>query len=139
MVILKTNWEPDTCSCKVIQSKDTVTNITSLDTYSNTCSFHSSISNSSTRYSTFLAENQRKNNTLRLALVNLSAQLAGTDPVSGAISLKQGIIFNWSFSGTGETRVLDISFSGITLTAQQKTTLQTFCNTNFGSGKAVVS
>lgn len=85
-----------------------------------------------------LKESQKVNWTLTNALSSFSAQLADTDPDTGSLVLKKGITLNWSFSGTFPNRVCTISFSGITLTNQQKNTLQTKANQLFGNGQVIV-
>ena len=85
-----------------------------------------------------LKESRKVHWTLGGALDALPAQLAETDPESGSLVLKKGITFNWSFSGTFPNRVCTVSFTGVTLTTQQKNTLQNKANQLFGTGQVIV-
>lgn len=89
-------------------------------------------------YNQVLQEHKYWNITLGAALDNLTTQLAQADPISGALSLKPGITLNFVFSGTFPNRVCTISFTGVTLTNQQKNTLQNKANQFFGAGKVII-
>jgi hypothetical protein len=54
------------------------------------------------------------------------------------VQLKNNITYDFSWSGTAPDRVLNISFTGITLTNQQKNTIRTVLNNRFGIGKVNV-
>ena len=137
MVIKKQIWRPDTCQCFLTESYDTDLRTTALDSFTTVCSAHTSIVGDSNRYSTMMADNQRKNLAYGIALKTFTSLLTQTDLESGVIP-KAGTRYNWSYSGSGTTRVLTVSISGATLTTTNKTTWQTSCNTQFGSGKVVV-
>lgn len=137
-----TSWSPDTCNCIIEYTWDADTpedgRIHTASKSVRKCSAHSSIADLTQHFNTLMDENPRKNLTLQTALENLTSQLAATDPASGTLVLKNNITFNWSFSGTAPNRVLTISFTGVTLTTNQKNTLQNFLNTKFGIGKVIV-
>ena len=142
MTINTTRWTPDTCAnppCVFEYTWDnTVPENQRVHTLSNVlqkCSRHSS-QNDSTSYSNVLEENSRKNVSYQLVLDNGPTALS--DLVNGSRQIKNGISFSWSWSGTPPNTVLNISYAGITLTNQQKTSIQTFLDNRFGSGKVVI-
>jgi hypothetical protein len=142
MTIRTTRWSPiDTCGCVVEYTwDDTLTEANRTHTLSNVinkCPAHTALTNSSV-YTTILDENPKKNNALQLALDN-SPTTALYDTINGTRQLKPTITYSYSFSGTAPNRVLTISFTGITLTTQQKTTIQTALNTRFGSGRVLMT
>ena len=140
MVINITRWSPDTCACVVEYTWDsTQSESTRVHTLSNVvskCPAHQALSDS-TIYSTLVDENPRKNTALQTVLDN-SPTTALYDIVNGNRTLKPTIGYSFSFTGTAPNRVLNLSFTGITLTTQQKTTIQTALNTRFGSGKTII-
>ena len=137
-----TQWSPDTCDCIIQYDWDADLpadqRVHTASKSIRKCSFHSAVADLTPHFNVLMDENPRKNQTLQAALENLTSQLGTTDPSTGALVLKNGITFNWSFSGSGSTRVLTVSFSGVTLTTNQKNTLQTFLNNKFGTGKVIV-
>lgn len=48
---------------------------------------------------------------------------------------KNGIKYDWSFSGTGKNRVLNVSINGATLSKSKKDEVKLFVDTKFGQGK----
>ncbi len=140
MVINITRWSPDTCDCVIEYSWDSTqpesTRVHNLSTIVSKCPAHSSLSDSQV-YSIVLEENPRKNQALQNILDN-SPTTSLYDIVSGNRQLKQTLGFNFSWSGTAPNRVLTVSFTGISLTTNQKNTLQTFLNTKFGVGKVLI-
>jgi len=140
MTIQTTRWSPDTCSCVLEYTwDDTQTEATRTHTLSNIinkCSAHNPLTNSNI-YSSILDENPRKNQSLQLCLDNGPTALF--DTINGSRQLKATISYSFSWSGTAPNRVLTISFTGITLTSQQKNTIQTALNTRFGSGKVLIA
>jgi len=140
MVIKITRWSPDTCDCVIEYSWDSTTTETNrihtLDNYVKKCAFHSGLATDNDRWNTVLEENPRKNYALQTVLDNGPAALF--DTVSGSRVLKNGITYSWTWSGTAPDRVLTISFTGITLTQNQKNTAQTFLDNRFGVGKVLI-
>ena len=138
MTIQTTRWRPDTCPCIIEYTwDDTVPESSRVHTLSSItkCNIHTSLTNNSA-YSTVLDENPRKNLSLLTCLENGPTALF--DTIDGTRQLKGNITFNWSWSGTAPNRVLTISFTGITLTTNQRNTIQTFLNNRFGVGKVTL-
>ena len=140
MTINTTRWSPDTCACVIEYTWDDSvpdsSRVHTLGNIINKCSDHSSLSNANV-YTALTEENPRKNITKQHILDN-SPTTALYDIVNGNRQLKPNIFFNYSFSGTAPNRVLTISFTGITLTTNQKNTIQSALNTRFGSGKVLI-
>lgn len=138
----ETRWRPDTCSCVYVYEWDPLLSVEqrvhTLKTVENVCSFHSGYGTNQLKYDNALENNRRKNYTDQTFRETLSSVLATTDS-SGNLVWKNGITLNWSFSGTGDSRVLNVSVSGVILTTNQKNTLQNACNTKFGVGKVIVT
>lgn len=135
-----TRWTLDTCPCTVLYSwDDSTSGNTRVHTLENIlkCPAHDSLSDSNA-FSTILNENPRKGGSLQIFLDNGPTSLWELNE-DGARILKKGIKFNFSWSGTAPNRVLTISFTGITLTTQQKATAQNLINNKFGSGKVIVA
>jgi hypothetical protein len=136
-----TRYSPDSCDCIIEYSWDDTepetTRTHTLSTYVNKCSAHSILATDQDRWNAVFEENPRKNFALQNILDN-SPTTALYDIVNGIRYLKNNIGFNFSFSGTAPNRVLTISFTGITLTTNQKNTIQTFLNSRFGVGKVII-
>lgn len=141
MAIKITRWSPDTCGCELeYRWDDSVPDnqrTHTLDNYVRQCSAHSSLANDNDRYNSILDENPRKNIALLDALNNVSGLRDVT--ADGGFVLKPNINYNFSFTGTAPNRVLNISFSGISLTTQQRNGIQAALNARFGSGKVLLS
>lgn len=138
MTLQLENWWPNTCNCGfVIQYDDTdPARATSFNSVLVLDSPHSALTGQ-TAYNTVLDENNRMSKVLQGAIDNLATQLSSTGTAGG--TLKNGIQYNFTLTGTAPNRVLNVSFSGITLTTAQKRTAQTWCNNNIGVGKVVVN
>src|SRR5215211_3346717 len=138
MAIKTTMWSPDTCACVLIYSWDdsvsedirthTPTTIVSK------CPAHSAIADTNTHFNVIMDENPRKNLSLDEILQNAPSTSWFDVQADGTRVFKSGIITNWTWSGTSPNRVLTLTFTGITLTTQQKNTLQTRLNNRFGTG-----
>ncbi len=144
MVTKITNWSPDTCSCVLQYSwDDTEPEDTRTHTPTNIvqrCSAHASLSDTNTVFNTVMDENPRKNLSLDEILQNApSTAWYDIDAESGSRVFKKGITINWTWSGTAPNRNLTLTFTGVTLTTQQRNTLQTRLNNRFGNGKVVIS
>ena len=130
-MITTTRWTPDTCVppyCVIDYRWNTTVAATSrVHTPSNieqVCSAHTSIATSpSALYAVLVSENTRKN----LVCAQMVSVLATVDPLT----------IPWSYSGTGASRVLNVTFPGAT--AANVTSLQNYCNSTFGSGTVVVT
>jgi hypothetical protein len=141
MTIRTTRWTTDTCGCTVdytvddSQPPDSI--VPSLSNVVSKCSFHSSLPTDNDVWDTLKEENPRKNNALQHILDNGPTSLF--DVVGTSRMLKQGITFNFSWSGTAPNRVLTVSFTGVTITTAQRNTAQTFLNNKFGVGKVILA
>ena len=140
MTIQTTRWSPDTCSCVIEYTWDDTepeaTRTHTVSNYINTCTEHSLLADNTTRWNTITEENPRKNTALQVALDNGPTtlyDLSGTSRV-----LKPTITYNYSWSGIPPNRVLTISFTGVSLTNAQKTTIRNALNTRFGTGKVLL-
>lgn len=143
MTINTTRYSPDTCECVIEYTWDDSVpedqRQHSLSTYVNKCPAHSALASDTARWNAVFEENPRKNNALQHVLDNSPVAALFDTTAEGARVLKNNITFNFSFSGTAPNRVLTISFSGISLTTNQKNTIQSALNTRFGSGKVLVA
>ena len=138
MTIKTTRYSPDTCQCVLEYTwDDTLSEADRVHSFKSIvkCSVHQGQADQ-TAYNTVFEENPRKNNALGTCLANGPAALF--DTIDGTRQLKGSINFNFSWSGTAPNRVLNISFTGITLTTQQRNTIQTALNNLFGVGKVVI-
>lgn len=140
MAILTTRWRPDTCKCVVVYGRDdslpAATAPITLVNIENKCPIHSSLSDQNT-FNTLFEENPRKNNTLAECLEQAPAITDIT--AEGSKALKDGLTYNFTWSGTAPNRVLNISFSGVTLTTAQRNGLQSALNAKFGVGKVILA
>ena len=141
MAIKTTRWAPDTCNCEIEYNwDDEVPESERVLTLSNVikkCPNHSSLSDSNV-YASVRDENPRKNIALERCLSLGPAALFDTTP-EGSRVLKNGLSFNFSFTGTAPDRVLTIGFTGINLTTQQKNLLQSALDTRFGTGRVLIA
>jgi hypothetical protein len=139
MVINTTRFSPDTCQCVIDYDWDSESNETDrvhiLKTFVNVCSAHASLPTHQDRWNAVFEENPRKNIAQQLIRDNAPSVLLETNQLGQTI-LKH---FDISWSGTAPNRVLTITFTGISLTTQQKNQLQTFLNNRFGSGKVLIA
>jgi hypothetical protein len=143
MALRTQTWRPDTCDCVIVQEWDDslpqdqiVINPISI----NRCAAHQNIQSTVTASNTVLSENQNKNFGLDEILQNApNTNWFDIDAQTGSRVFKKNIILNWTWSGTPPNRVLTLNFTGVSLTAQQKNTLQTRLNNRFGTGKIVIA
>lgn len=135
-MIKTTRWKPDTCGCVIHyqwDSEATPETRTFSVVEQIPCPAHAGLPDMQAQYDAVCGENGRKNQFLAGALEGIS-QLRETT-ADGAVVLKNGVSFNWSWD---QSRVLHVSFSGISLSAQQRNTLQTIADNRFGPGNVVV-
>ena len=141
MVINTTRYSPDTCDCSLEydwDSTDPETNRThTLKRFVNVCSAHQGLGNDTARWNAVFEENPRKNTAHQLILDNGPTALS--DLIDGTRQLKANIAITFTWSGTAPDRVLTISYTGITLTTNQKNSIQTFLNSRFGVGKVLIA
>lgn len=141
MVTRITTWSPDTCNCVLEYSWDDsipldnqtfpVANIIKK------CDQHTALSTKESIYSAVKEENTRKNITYQGILDNGPTSLYDLQ-ADGSRTLKNGITFSWTWSGTAPNRVLTITYTGITLTTNQRNTAQNWLNNHFGTGVVVL-
>lgn len=139
MTIKITTWSPDTCDCVLAYEWDDSVaenqRTHSLYNVIRRCPDHQSLGTNQTVFSTVLEENPRKNVTRQLILDNAPTSVYDVDIESGTRDFKKGITASWSWSGVAPNRVLTLTVTGITLTANQKNAIQTKINERFGVGK----
>lgn len=143
-MIKNTRWMPDTCRCCIDYSWDTdadqATRVHTLASVVKKCPDHSLL-NDGQIFAILSGENNRKNKVRSAALNLLSSDLSDTftdEQGNVYIDFKKGISFDWSWSGSGEARVLNIRFIGVSLSNPKKNNIQQWCNTTFGAGKVVI-
>lgn len=131
MAIITNVWTPDTCqggNCQVEFTWDNaLPDISRVHTYSRTiatCAAHAGLAGLPSHLDTVLDRNRRKN----LTYAQLLTVLATVTPDQFA-----GL---WSYDAA--QNVLTVNGTAAGLTNNQKTSLQTKCNTQFGSGKVTV-
>jgi len=131
-------WTADSCTgntntgCKIVIDTTNPNNPTFVS-FERRCINHSTISGD-TLLQTMLSESRRKEYT-RQKLLEIASSILGTTNTDGVLVWKNGVSMNWSYDSN---RILTISVSGVTLTTQQKATAQSWCDTQFGSGKVIV-
>lgn len=130
-MIQKMFWGLDTCNCQMILDYDTDADTHTLSEYLQTCSFHSAISDPVQRHTTVKTENNKKNDAHQLILDNAPASMLMTTG-NGSVTLKRGVIIDFSWSGIAPDRVLMLTVTGVTLTQQQINKAQTVINNKFG-------
>jgi len=135
-----TRWRPDTCDCIIEYSWDDTLSeqnrVHTLSNYVNKCAAHSILSTDQDRWNTVFDENPRKSRSLQSVLDN--GPTSFYDIKDGVRQLKSGIKFDFFWTGTAPNRVLNISFTGATLTTNQRNTIQGVLDTKFGVGKVVL-
>lgn len=126
-------WKPDTCGCIILEESGT----SAYNSHEFVCPSHTGLTAEQLALVP-LEHNIRKNKVDSAFRSLLTSTLTETDADSGAIVYKKGITFNWSYSGTGESRVLSVNITGVNLTTNQKNTIQSWCDTNIGAGKVII-
>lgn len=126
-MIKKQIWHPDTCKCQIEQEFDYATDPATLvsETVIVACPAHTVGEHGKVK-----TENQGKNKLMGKLLDFV--ELVETNP-QGETVLK-GNVVNWSFDAN---RVLNVSIQG--LTTQKKNQAQSWCDTNLGIGKVIIS
>ena len=132
-------WTADTCTgnpstgCVILMDMSNP-NSPVFSSFERRCIHHSAISGDSLMQTMF-TESRRKENT-RQKILETASQLLGETNTDGSLVWKKGITMNWSYD---DSRILTVSVSGATLTTNQKSAIQTWCDGQFGAGKVVVS
>jgi len=140
MVIKTTRYSPDTCECIIEYVWDdslTETNRThTLSNYINRCAAHSILPTDQDRWNVVFDENPKKSRSLESVLANAPTSMY--DTIDGVRRLKSGIKFDFFWTGDAPNRVLNISFSGINLTTNQRNTIKNVLDNRFGVGKVIL-
>jgi len=137
-------WSPDTCKCKFEYQwdKDLPTIVIEWTKNLNTCPTHTNLTGVNL-YDVVLGENQRKNITIdRINTEVPNLRETYTDPETGEPNLvryKWNHGINWSFSGSDDTRLLEMTIRGLTISNQERTRINNILRTRFGSNKAVIT
>lgn len=146
MAISLMTWTPDTCACKIEEShnpSDSEYGVKFSKVLSK-CSDHQSLPDSaiySTIYANSDSEQKRKNGMhgylLETSDLGLSEEVVDDDGVTSR-RFKPGITYEWSFTGTGSNRVLDINMKGASISLSAKNDITSFLTTKFGSDKVTL-
>lgn len=147
--MIKTNeWRPDTCKCRFTFQWDTTLPAKDRIHFNKkshkTCPDHLGIIDEVALYDVVLSENTRKNITLKELRTYDELTKEYTVDVSDEgeapkLETRRGFILkiNWFFTGSDDTRVLNVDLSSTTLTAQKKSQIQNFADSRFGLGKVL--
>jgi hypothetical protein len=142
MTLHTTIWSPDTCKCTISYEWDDELSATDRVhtpvAILKDCPEHSGLGDAVSFYNALIDENKRKNKALgRLKNVTDFPELAEIGD-EGQIVFKNGVVINWSFTGSDDTRVLNVDLSQTPLSANQKDLAQTWADNEFGTGKVVI-
>jgi hypothetical protein len=142
MTIQTTEWRPDTCGCVLYyQWDDTAPQDTRVHAPVDSikCTFHANQATHSAAFNSVIDENTRKNQGLQTALDNGPTSLFDVQADGVSRTLKNGITYSWTFSGTAPNRVITVTFTGISFTTNQRNAIQNRLDTKFGVGKVVLA
>ena len=120
-------WHPDTCEC-VIEENVVDGEVSAGDVLSK-CSAHTDVADNDL-YGVLIGNTDGENKRKNLIYAHLVNEMG--------ITFGDGNEYSWSFSGTGADRVLSVEVTGTALTTDQKSELQDYADTTFGSGKVEV-
>jgi hypothetical protein len=143
MTIQTTIWSPSVCGCKIYYTwddtlpEDSRTH-TAQDNRTIKCSFHTSLSDANSTYSTVLAECTKYVEAKDLIIDNSPSTVYDLTPENKKI-LKSGIEIVGFYTGTYPNRVLNLSYSGTTLTTNQRNSVQNKLNTIYGTGQVILT
>lgn len=135
-------WKPDTCDCKVEELYNG-TQIIGMGQVLNKCPAHQSIPDNelyAVIYTNPDSEQKRKNLFHGHLLDNPKLAKLVTKPDGQEVrEFNSGISYEWSFSGTGKDRILNVNIKNNNLSANEKKALKDFADANFGNGKIEIS
>lgn len=139
MAVTKMTWRPDTCECVIEETHDPENAAygVKFSAVIEKCAIHIAVSDANLYgvvYANSDGENKRKNLVDQFLRETSALDLTVAD-ADGSLIYKRGVVFNWSFDAD---RNLVISVAGVTLTANQQTSIRTFADANFGAGKVIV-
>ena len=139
-----TTWSPDTCECTIDYEWDeTLAGEDRTHAYNRTrttCQDHTGVTKSEL-LDTLNSENQRKNITKEWVLQNIpDVKRTIVDQTTGDSTedFKSGMEFEWSFTGKGKNRILHAGIKGKALSELEKTSIQDYGNSEFGTNKVMV-
>jgi len=133
-------WHPDTCNCIIEQEYDDedpqpikmrVRRVVFK------CPEHQNLSTDSSVFAVVNDENPRRNNAMRILLDNAPTTIYELDQ-NGMKIFRSGITVDWSYSGTVPNRVLTLTITGISLSANQRNVIQNRLNERFGISNVVI-
>lgn len=128
-------WSPDSCECYIqFVFDDDLPQDQRVHLFFaklKNCSKHPNLTGT-TLFETAVGESSR----VQKLIGQIKSTISGASTLDEAGSLIKSIR-NWT--GTDSSRVLNFSVSGTTLTSNQKTTIQNWCDSNLGTGKVVIS
>lgn len=120
--ITRSTWQPDTCpapGCLFVEDIDNATGSRIYVSTTRVCPAHQGIVDPREVFNACVQENTAKNLVER-ALLTLTKY---TQTISGAVVLKDGLEYRWSFDGADKGRVLHVSVTGATLSTTEKSAL----------------
>lgn len=121
-------WSPDTCGCTVEEIYNG-TDIVGMGEVIKKCAAHATVPDNElygVLYTNPDSEQKRKN----LLYKHLVETETGKDLPEGGRGLADGVKYNWSFTGKGKNRILEVFVDGIT--AKQTKDIKTHVNNQFG-------
>lgn len=137
-------WQPDTCPSPgcIVEEIYVGSAITGMGAVVQKCAAHLGVADAAlygVLYANADGENKRKNLVEGKLQTDLRSVLydAAVDE-GGNLVLKAGINVILTWSGTGSTRVLTITITGVSLTNGQKNSINNYCTATFGAGKVVL-
>lgn len=141
-------WKPDTCECTVEELYEG-TEIIGMGQVVKKCAVHASVPDSEL-YDTILNGENRVKNIMEAEIVNdpdfgeevdtdevdeTATAQRGTRVMRKQRRLKQGLRYDWSFTGTGKDRKLVVDVKGATLTKAKRDSLKAKASVLFGAAK----
>ena len=143
MTIQTTIWSPSVCGCKIYYTwDDTVPEAsrthTAQDNRTVKCSFHANLPDANGAYMAVLDECVKYAETKQMIIDNSPSTVYDLTPENKKI-LKSGIEIVGFYTGTYPNRVLNLSYSGTTLTTNQRNSVQNKLNTTYGAGKVILT
>ena len=140
-------WKPDTCECEVEEIYQG-TEIKGMGRVIHKGPEHINVPDDElygVLYSNSDGENKRKNQMLRILLGFESVKGLGLEEIKknqdgsdAGLGLKQGIEYDWSFTGIGKDRILRVEVRGGNLSIPQKNAIRALSNTKFGINKVEI-
>lgn len=126
MAINITTWSPDTCKCVVEYAWDDTspqeTRVHSHNKTVKTCPAHTGIVGPAL-FNLLLRENQSKNMMLHESVKAVS-KLRKPNNDANINDLADGVEYVYSFSGSGDSRILSVKFNGANLNALDNVSLR---------------